>query len=642
VRRIGIVAAAAAVCALGWPSVAYADPQLSISGVRQEAGIVEFYLSGHDLPATGQLTSDTIAVTVGSTKLPATVDTVSSSSPSSPAKVPTRLVVLVLDTSGSMIGAPLAAAKAAAGDYIDSLPPDVQVAIVTAGYPAQMLLPPTGDRTRAHTAVDELAAAGETALYDAISAASTMLKADYADQRILVLSDGTDTRSKATLDSARKAIGAVPADTIAFNSVEANRAILSGLSSATKGHVYQAGDAEALRTAFGQAAGTFSVLLRVRVEIPKALEGTAGRLDIAATLGSTVVRTDTTLAFVPDTAAKTEIEGKVSQGIPVWQTATVLGIVFLGVLGVAFLVVMPAMAASERRRRLAQIDLFSSTSRKGLAPPPTIETDNAVAQAALQMSQQVMKQIAVEGRLASQLDAAGMRLRPHEWLLIRFLVLSGSAALFALLLRPAVVGLILGVIFGVAATALYHRNRATRRFARFEEQLPEALQLIIGSLRSGFSLTQSIDAMTREMDEPLASEFGRAVGETRLGADIEDALDRVAVRMKSRDLTFAIIAMRVQRQVGGNLTDVLATTVATMRERAMLHRQVRALSAEGRMSAYILIALPICVLLYMLWIRGEYLQPLVSTPAGVAMAVFGAVELGLGIWWMLRVVKVEV
>jgi len=275
-------------------------------------------------------------------------------------------------------------------------------------------------------------------------------------------------------------------------------------------------------------------------------------------------------------------------------------------------------------------------------PIINIETDNAVAHAALQMSQQFMKQIQVEGRLARQLDRAGMRLRPHEWLLIRFLILAGSAVLFALLIRPFVLGFVLGAILGGAATSIYHRNRSTRRFATFEEQLPEALQLIIGSLRSGFSLTQSIDAVTREMAEPLAAEFGRAVGETRLGADIEDALDRVAVRMKSRDLAFAIIAMRVQRQVGGNLTDVLATTVATMRERAMLHRQVRALSAEGRLSAYILVALPVLVLVYMLWIRGEYLIPLVTTPVGIGMAIFGAAELALGIWWMFKVVKVEV
>lgn len=639
-RRSAFVAAVAVVAgALGWPSAAQADPQLSISGLRQEPGFVEFYLSGHDLPATGILDDDSVAVTVGSTKLTSTTQTVSSNGP---AKQPMRLVVMVLDTSGSMTGDPLAAAKVAANEYVDSLPPDVQVAIVTAGSPAQMLMPPTGDRARTHTAISGLAANGETALYDAITAATTMFSSQFADQRVLVLSDGTDTRSKATLDSARKAVGAVPMDTIAFKSADANRAILGGLSTATKGHIYQAGDANALRTAFAQAADTFSVLLQVHVEIPKTLQGQDARLDVTATLGESVVRTDTTITFVPDTQAATEIQGRMSEGVPLWQTGFVLGIVFLGVLGVAFLVVMPAMAASERRRRLAQIDRFSSSSRKGLAAPPTIETDNAVAQAALQMSQQVMKQIQVEGRLARQLDQAGMKLRPHEWLLIRIVVFTASALLFALLVRPMIVGFVLGAIFGVAATALYHRNRAAKRFAAFEEQLPEALQLIIGSLRSGFSLTQSVDAMTREMEDPLASEFGRAVGETRLGADIEDALDRVAVRMKSRDLSFAIIAMRVQRQVGGNLTDVLTTTVATMRERAMLHRQVRALSAEGRLSAYVLIGLPIAVLLYMLWIRGEYMVPLVSTPIGLVMTIFGTIEMGLGIWWMLKVVKVEV
>jgi tight adherence protein B len=637
VRRVA--AAAVALAALGFPAPAYADPQLAVSGVRQEAGYVEFYLTGHDLPAVGELDADSISVTAGTAKLSATVQTVSSTSP---AAQPKRLVVLVLDTSGSMTGAPLAAAKVAAGEFVDSLPADVQVAIVTAGSPAQMLLPPTADRPRTHTAINGLAATGETALYDAITTAGKLLKSDYADERILILSDGTDTRSKATMDSARQTIGSVPVDTIAFNSVEANKAVLADLATATRGHPYEAGDAEALRTAFAQAAGTFSVLLQVRVEIPKALEGSERKLDIAATFGSTVVRTDVTVTLVPDTGSSSNLEGKISQGIPLWMTATVLGVVFLGVLGAAFLVVMPAMAASGRRRRLAQIDQFSSRSRRGLAPPPTIETDNAVAQAALQMSQQLMKQIQVEGRLARQLDQAGMRMRPHEWLLIRFLVLSGSVILFALLIRPVVFGIILGAIAGFAATALYHRNRSVQRFAKFEEQLPEALQLIMGSLRSGFSLSQSIDAMTREMDDPLASEFGRAVGETRLGADIEDALDRVAVRMKSRDLTFAVIAMRVQRHVGGNLTDVLATTVATMRERAMLHRQVKALSAEGRLSAYVLIALPVLVLLYMVWVRGEYMAPLVSTPAGIGMSIFGAVELALGIWWMFKIVKVEV
>jgi tight adherence protein B len=178
--------------------------------------------------------------------------------------------------------------------------------------------------------------------------------------------------------------------------------------------------------------------------------------------------------------------------------------------------------------------------------------------------------------------------------------------------------------------------------AAFTEQLPDALRLIIGSLRSGFSLAQAVEAVTSELPEPISGEFGRALGETRLGAEIEDALDRVGDRMNSRELRFVVVAIRVNREIGGNLAEVLTTTVGTMSERAMLHRQVRALSAEGRLSAYVLIALPILVLLYMAAFRGVYLAPLVTTPLGWLVSLFGVAELALGIFWMIKVVKVEV
>jgi tight adherence protein B len=233
-------------------------------------------------------------------------------------------------------------------------------------------------------------------------------------------------------------------------------------------------------------------------------------------------------------------------------------------------------------------------------------------------------------------------MRPHEWLLLRLSVLFASVLVLSVLGSPWYFGALLGVVVGWGSTAVYHRLRAARRVNAFAEQLPDALQLIIGSLRSGFSLTQSVDAMTKELGDPLSTEFGRALGETRLGVDIEDALNRVAVRMNSRDLGFTVVAIRVQREIGGNLAEVLATTVATMRERAMLHRQVRALSAEGRISAYVLIALPITVLLYMIAVRGSYLTPLFSSPIGLILAVFGVFELALGTFWMLKVVKVEV
>jgi tight adherence protein B len=189
---------------------------------------------------------------------------------------------------------------------------------------------------------------------------------------------------------------------------------------------------------------------------------------------------------------------------------------------------------------------------------------------------------------------------------------------------------------------VYLRVRVDRRAQRFAEQLPDALQLVIGSLRSGFSLAQAFDAMVREAADPISTEFSRALAETRLGADMEDALSRVADRMGSKDLAWAVIAIRVQGDVGGNLAEVLSTTVASMRERESLRRHVRALAAEGRLSAYILIALPILVALWMLLTRPSYLAPLVTTPAGLLLLLIGVVLMALGSFWMSRVIKVEV
>lgn len=636
-RRLGVLGALVALFALGWPtSAAFAEPELTVSSVRQEPGLVEFYLSGEDLPVGAALTGKTVKVSVNDRDLAITTEEVSSVKTGAATK---RTVLMVLDTSGSMVGEPMTAAKRAANAYLDALPADVRVGIVTAGSPSAVALSPTGDRARAKAVVAGLTATGETALYDALVAAGKLIPGSAETTRVLVLSDGADTRSSTSLASARAAVSKVPVDTIAFRTEESTAAVLTELSAANGGHAYKAGDAAALTGAFSMAAGSFSVQLLVRVTVPAELQGKDTTLAVRADLGGKVVATDLKVTLVPDTGASTPLIGEVSQGLPTWTWIALPTAVFVGLLAVTLLVLSPVFAGNQRRQRIAQIEQFTAPRRPG-APPP--ESDNAVIQAALQMSSEVMKQANVEGRMAQQLDRAGMRMRPHEWLLLRFAVLLGAVLLLTVAITPWYLGSLAGAVLGWGSTAMYHRIRASRRLSTFAEQLPEALQLIIGSLRSGFSLPQSIDAMTRELGDPLSTEFGRALGETRLGADIDDALERVANRMQSKDLAFAVVAIRVQREIGGNLAEVLATTVATMRERAMLYRQVRALSAEGRLSAYVLIALPIVVAGYLITVRPTYLLPLVSTLPGLVMALGGLTSLVVGTIWMLKVVKVEV
>lgn len=245
-------------------------------------------------------------------------------------------------------------------------------------------------------------------------------------------------------------------------------------------------------------------------------------------------------------------------------------------------------------------------------------------------------------RLAERLDCAGMTITVTRWSRTRLGIAVAATALWYLLLGSLVVAALIGAALAWAATEMYLRRKITVRQRAFTTQMPDVMQLVASSLRSGFSLTQALDAAARQGTEPTASELGRALTETRLDVDLEDALDKVAKRMQCSELAWATMAMRISRQVGGNLAEVLMTTVNTMRERAILKRQVRSLSAEGRLSAYILVALPICIGLWLFLVRRDYVRPLYTTGAGIGMLVAAVLAIAVGSWWLSRVVKVEV
>ena len=153
-----------------------------------------------------------------------------------------------------------------------------------------------------------------------------------------------------------------------------------------------------------------------------------------------------------------------------------------------------------------------------------------------------------------------------------------------------VLGLVLG---GIVLPWIYLKWRHRRRLSAFNAQLAETLGLMAGGLQAGLSLPQAVDSVVREGNEPMAGELRRALVEQRLGVDITDALEGVGERMESEDFGWVVMAIRIQREVGGNLAEILHTVADTLREREYLRRQVRALSAEGRLSGYILAGLPV-------------------------------------------------
>jgi tight adherence protein B len=304
-----------------------------------------------------------------------------------------------------------------------------------------------------------------------------------------------------------------------------------------------------------------------------------------------------------------------------------------------------AWPGSTKRERIRQIGLFGPGRARGRGAGPA-PTTSQIALTALAASAAVVRSRGMESRITLGLEQAGMRLRPPEWLLLRACGAAvGAALLFLLTLGQGwlagVISIVAGLALGWIGTGLYRTARADRRINRFADRLPDALQLVIGSLRSGFSLPQALDSLVNESAEPVASEFGRALAENRLGADLADALENVVKRTKSDDLAWAVMAVRIQREVGGNLAEVLQTTVDTIRERSRVRRHVRALSAEGRLSAWVLVVLPVLISALLVAFRRDYLRPLFSEPIGIAMLLGGMGLLVLGVFWMMRVIRVQ-
>ena len=312
----------------------------------------------------------------------------------------------------------------------------------------------------------------------------------------------------------------------------------------------------------------------------------------------------------------------------------------LGLLGVLVALLLPSRAPVVEPAD--RVTAYVGAGGRDPGPAGRHQAEPVLAQAADAAGQVLHRSSGLEDRVAARLDRAGSALRPGEWLLLHAAVLVGSGLVGLLAGRGS---LLVGVLFllgGALLPWLVLGIRATRRRRAFQALLPETLQLMSGSLSAGLSLAQSVDTIVREGSDPVASEFRRVLVETRLGVSLEEAFEGVAERFASRDFAWVVMAIRIQREVGGNLAELLDTVAATMRERQYIRRQVAALAAEGKLSAVVLAALPPLFLLYLLVANPDYVEPLFSDPRGLILLVGAALWLAIGGFWMSRLVRVEV
>lgn len=602
--------------------------------------------------AVGQVDPARLRGTVDGATLPVTL--------SSAAHIERR-TVLVIDTSGSMGQAGMATVRTAAATYLANAPADVLVGVVSFANTAGVDLAPTKDRKAVQAVVNGLASRGDTSLYAGVASAISAL-GTRGDRSIVLLSDGADTMNPDKA-AARNALSAalrkagIRVDVVRFktNDPEATAALQS-FASANGGSVVSAGDATAVDSAFRAAARAWNSQLQFHIATPRPLsgphsvrlEGWAGSkpfvLEQPVAFAAVKAPSGPVASAAPTTPSQSPHDGSPAPSLTArdsqsWFPWVAAGFLGLGLFALAVSVTAPTFQ-TRREKRVAAIESYVAAKPPSRAESKAPQT--ALTEHLLGFGERAMKGRKSTTTTMALIDRADLPLRAGEWFVLRGIAVVIGAAGGAMLLGDLLFGLGVGAAFGLVLPPVALRFLAKRRALAFERILPDVLTLVATSLRSGFGLPQALDAVSRDAAEPAAKEFSRALAETRIGTEIPEALERMAERMDSTAMHWTVMAIRIQRDVGGNLADTLRTTAATLRERESIRRQVLALSAEGRLSAWILIALPIGVFFYLNLVSHEYVVPLWTTPIGIGMSLGALALMGVGIVWMQKIVKIEV
>lgn len=546
-------------------------------------------------------------------------------------------VVLVIDTSGSMKGAPMTAARAAAERFIDAVGSDVRIAIVGFSSRPRVLSAFTTDRDRLGKAIISLEPAGETSVYDALVTASKMSSDPTARHAIVLLSDGGDTVSASSLDVA---IGAVrkakmPVYAVALSSPEFNPRALKLVASRSGGRLLEARQAGSLSGYFEGIAeeltGAYDLTFTSRRPNTKDLE-----VDVTAELNGKKAALKTVVANPmytgPVEDAGTGLTPVSGSGLPQLVLTTIVAFVAVALLvGGAGLILIPEPTQLGQLKYYDQLQATADASSvSGGIKSRLVDAVGSVAGRG-----------GFTDMFRGMLERAGAPVRPAEYITMHVLLVVGVGVVARLLsgnLAASVLLIVLATVVPLAALDY----AARRRIRKFEEQLPDVLNLVAGSLRAGWGMMQAIDLAAKEVGDPAGPELRRAETESRLGVPIETALQTMAERLASEDFAWAVTAISIQREVGGNLAEVLDIVANTVRERGALKRQIEALTAEGRFSAIILICLPFLEIVLLLLINPGYISILWTHPVGVLISVMAVVLLIVGSVWLNKATKVEV
>jgi tight adherence protein B len=635
----GCAGAALALAALlGGSPAAGDDTVLTISHVEpSDDGSVNILLS---VPVGVEVDLDGIKATFDGTAAE------SSAEPAGEAENEVRrTTIIAMDTSDSMEGDRFDAAKAAAETFMENVPGDVFVGIVTFDSEVATALPPTTDRGAANEVIEGLELARGTRLYEGVTAAVALAGID-GQRSILVLSDGKNSNTVKP-ETVTKAIteAGVNVDAVALDQAEDDIAPLQAMATAGNGEVISS-DPEALAAAFTAEAASLSRQILVTASLPESVTANEATVRVSVPGGASplvaqafaVVRGDAGPDTIEVPSAPAEDAGLQIPEPIMYGAIAAIGVGLLILLGSVMTMASGNAGPRSVEQRIAAYGATAGSHNAGGGEHAGFNLDQAKGAAASMLR----RNKGLEARIEQRLEAGGSALKSSEWLLIHGAITIVAGLAGALVGGGDLFTIILLLALGAVIPWMWLGRKRKTRLKKFNAGLADTLQLMAGSLSAGMSMAQSMDTVVKEGNEPIAGEFKRALIESRLGVPLEATLEGIAARTESQDFAWVVMAIRIQRQVGGNLAELLTTVAATMREREYLRRQVLSLSAEGRLSAYILFALPVGMLLYMITLRRSYVMPLFTEPLGLMLCALASFLLAMGWFAMSRIVKVEV
>jgi len=321
------------------------------------------------------------------------------------------------------------------------------------------------------------------------------------------------------------------------------------------------------------------------------------------------------------------------------MTLTTILLIGLGVIGILLVVGIFVTSSSESRMVEERLGRFLNEDQVQKKETTRDSSSSLI-------SDWVNKKVEKSSwgdKLSRNLARADMKLKPGEFVAFVTIVTISLGGLLWFIGGQNIISLLIGAGIGIVLPNIYLNSQKSKRLIKFDEQLPDMINLMVNGLRAGYSTMQAMEAISKELPPPICDEFRRVVQEMQIGVTMERALDNLVRRIPSADLDFVITAINVQREVGGNLAEILDIISHTIRERIRIKGEIRVMTAQVIYSGRILALVPFFIVVILWFINQEYMMEFVNNPTCGGMAAgVGITMIGIGYFIMTRIADIEV